>query len=394
MKKFPLSLLMMGVVCFEASSMEQNNDGFFKKLLRKNQPQQQYTALTDIESNVLSVPVGTTIEEMHAVFNTAPKRLTDIVKHLKDPNYFNTPEYRYEFITGEPGVGKTTMAKAIGYYAGWKCIFRTATEIIGKSRNETAIKLRALFNAVINKNANSVLIIDEANELLENTENEHYDTATTAKEFWTFLDKQNGNNKFFLIGTMNRVDRLPEQIKDRIQGQLTKMALPQGSDVIRKLLLDEFSKTKFLLTEEAKTYINQNIENLRGMSYRQIKKFVLTTIRNVSENSQDNSNRYVSPCNLIEASKQIKSDREEMKCGQVPESNEEKRHKELMYKNELHYVQQNITIIKDRLERSKHEYIKRFYTPEQLQIAAQLDSDIEKMLTQQKKRFLFFDYYE
>ena len=61
-----------------------------------------------------------------------------------------------------------------------------------------------------------IIVIDEVNQLLENSESVHHDTDETSKFLWQFLDEQNNNHNFFLIGTMNRDTKLPQPFKSRI----------------------------------------------------------------------------------------------------------------------------------------------------------------------------------
>src|SRR5690606_2330483 len=85
------------------------------------------------------------IEEMKMVFEYSPLEAKEILKHLQDPTYFpNNEDYRSVMFVGEPGSGKTTMAKALAYYMaaqGWDYKFLSSTAFFGEYRNQTAIKL-------------------------------------------------------------------------------------------------------------------------------------------------------------------------------------------------------------------------------------------------------------
>src|SRR5579871_5874826 len=85
------------------------------------------------------------IDELELVFEHSPKRAQAIVKHLQDPHYFpHNRDYRSAYFVGEPGSGKTTMARAIVYKMskkGWNHKFIGSTELLGEYRNQTAIRL-------------------------------------------------------------------------------------------------------------------------------------------------------------------------------------------------------------------------------------------------------------
>lgn len=160
------------------------------------------------------------VEELEFVFECSPKRAQLIVEHLKDPHYFpHNRDYRSAYFVGEPGSGKTSMARAIGYKMskeGWNYVFVASTQLLGEYRNQTAIRLKEKLESAIKLRIPTIIIIDELNRLLENTESKHHDTDTAATTLWLFLDKQRNNENFFLIGTMNRVTKLPKPFKGRI----------------------------------------------------------------------------------------------------------------------------------------------------------------------------------
>ena len=160
------------------------------------------------------------IKEMEFVFVRSPKEAQCIVNHLQDPSYFPlNQDYRSIIFVGEPGTGKTVMAKAIAYKMlkhNWEHKFLPSTSFLKGHRNQTAILLQKELEAIQKSKKPTILIIDELNLLMENSESKHHDTDTTAKVLWTFLDQQKGNKDFFFIGTMNRINKLPKAFKSRI----------------------------------------------------------------------------------------------------------------------------------------------------------------------------------
>lgn len=160
------------------------------------------------------------IAELEFVFEYSPKKAQVIVDHLTDPNYFpHNRDYRSAYFVGEPGSGKTSMARSIGHKMskkGWDYKFIGSTELLGEYRNQTARQLKKELQKIVDSKRPTIVVIDELNQLLEHTGDPHHDTATAATALWLFLDKQRNNENFFLIGTMNRVTKLPKPFKDRI----------------------------------------------------------------------------------------------------------------------------------------------------------------------------------
>ena len=160
------------------------------------------------------------ITEMELAFENAPKKAKCILNHLEDPTYFPLNEnYRSAIFVGEPGTGKTCAAQYIVYkmaQKGWNHTFILSPELLKEYRNGTARKLKKELKASIASGKPTIVVIDELHQLLENSESKHHDSGATASAFWTFLDAQKDNKNFFLIGTMNRADKLPKPYKSRV----------------------------------------------------------------------------------------------------------------------------------------------------------------------------------
>ncbi|HLW73287.1 MAG TPA: AAA family ATPase, partial [Candidatus Babeliales bacterium] len=161
-------------------------------------PQQQEPAQPVAQSLIFS---EREIEELKLVFNTSPKEAQFIVKYLQNPTSFQlSQDYRSATFIGEPGTGKTTAAKAIAHEMskqGWECKFLSSTSLLGEHRNQTSIRLQKELEAIETSKKPTILIIDEVNRLLENSNSKHHDSDTTATTLWTFLDKHRDNKDFF-----------------------------------------------------------------------------------------------------------------------------------------------------------------------------------------------------
>lgn len=193
------------------------------------------------------------IAELELVFEHSSKKAQVIVNHLTDCDYFPyNGDYRSAYFVGEPGSGKTTMARAIAYKMskqGWDYKFIGSTELLGEYRNQTARQLKKELQKVVASKKPTIVVIDGLHRLLENTESKHHDTDMAATALWLFLDKQRNNENFFLIGTMNRITKLPKPFKDRIL-----------IDVIKFPSIDD-AKVKNLLFRQTITSYNMSFDN-------------------------------------------------------------------------------------------------------------------------------------
>lgn len=193
------------------------------------------------------------IAELEFIFEHSPQKAQVIVNHLTDPNYFpHNKDYRSAYFVGEPGSGKTTMARAIAYKMskkGWDYKFIGSTELVGGHRDQTARQLKEELQKVVASKRPTIVVIDELHRLLENTESKHHDTDTAATALWLFLDKQRNNQNFFLIGTMNRITKLPKPLKDRVL-----------IDVVKFHPIDDV-KIKNLLFRHSITSHNMSFDN-------------------------------------------------------------------------------------------------------------------------------------
>ncbi len=91
----------------------------------------------------------------------------------------------------------------------------SGSELAGQYRNETKERLALELRMAINRKKKVIVIIDEINRLLENFNS---NDDTTAAFLWTFLEEQKKNHNFFLIGIMNRNDKIPNHIKHQLGG--------------------------------------------------------------------------------------------------------------------------------------------------------------------------------
>ena len=175
---------------------------------------------------------------------------------------------------GKPGVGKTTMAKAIAYkmsLEGWDYQHFTSSDFIKTNRNQTGTYLKQKLDTAAFSPRPIIVIIDEINGFLENTHSENHDTDSTSKALWSFLDEQKDNPQFFLIGTANDISKLPQALQNRLLGRVIQFPtitnMESSSKYLRRNLTEAGLKFDKEITD---TFLENELKKISDHSHRSI----------------------------------------------------------------------------------------------------------------------------
>lgn len=298
----------------------------------------QQAAFTDLE-----------IKQMEIVFIQSPEEAQHIVNHLQDPSYFPLNEsYRSVVFVGEPGTGKTVTAKAIAHQMkkhNWQYRFLPSTSLLGEHRNQSARMLQKELEDISKSKKPTILIIDELNLLMENSESKNHDTDATAKALWMFLDTQKDNKNFFFIGTMNRINKLPKPYKNRILFDYIKFPLMTDPAIKSKLLRDYLTNPYTQLDKEVTdTFLTQEIEKIGDSSGRDLENILKAICRKSKMDQKTPS----SPLIIKQAAvtyivdqyvrKKIESDYDIIE--ETDEERHNRHHRENLAMQDRHFVQQ------------------------------------------------------
>lgn len=219
-----------------------------------------------------------TIKEMKQVLKSAPIDAQNIIHHLKDTGFLKDVSWRVSVFWGAPGTGKTSTALAIAHEMlisrQWKHRFFSSGNVAEKDRNATAVRLRKVLEEIEADKTPTILIIDEMNELLENTESKNHDTNTTSNLLWTFLDRQLSNPNFFCIGTMNRVHLLAEPFKSRYSTDFILFPLLANpllkAAILRAKLINTGTSVAAHVTDEQISALLQPLPHCEGRDLKKI----------------------------------------------------------------------------------------------------------------------------
>lgn len=153
-------------------------------------------------------------QDLEIYFRSAPADVAELLRYLRNPAMFAQLQKNILLLVGPYGTGKSTLACALAYKAGWRCEFLTAADFKGNgARNVTGDKLHDKIEEIAQLNEKTVIVLDEMNTLVEYFESENHDSGYTALTLWQLLDKYRKSPNLFFIFTANRDHKNPPQLK-------------------------------------------------------------------------------------------------------------------------------------------------------------------------------------
>lgn len=179
------------------------------------------------------------IAEMKIAVENSPKKALHIVDQLENHAYspYNL-DNRLAIFFGDAESNSKRMAQVIAYRMykqGWNIEVFCGESLFGKNSDHTAIKVANALNNIETLNKPTLIVFFDLDQPLGYHQNQYRDPdsidtkplfASHNKDhhypeltnivFLNFLIKQRSNEKFFLIGTMKDIQKLPQDTKNRI----------------------------------------------------------------------------------------------------------------------------------------------------------------------------------
>jgi hypothetical protein len=173
------------------------------------------------------------IAKMDLVFKNSPEEAQQIVNNLENPTCLQHKKNNFVIFFGDSQSDSKAMTEAIAYKMykqGWNCRFFNGKSLFGKNSDHTAIKVQSELKKIAASNKPTIVVFYDLHQLLGYTANiykdanapvstsfdelyNHHNPGLTNTVFWNFLNKQEDNEKYFFIGTMDDIQKLPENTK-------------------------------------------------------------------------------------------------------------------------------------------------------------------------------------
>jgi len=206
------------------------------------------------------------------VLAAAPVEVQALPKILNDPKERADYPYSCMALVGPPGVGKTTMAYAVAHKAGWEPCFISNGHLADKFRNSSSRKLQEIFDGVLFSNEKTLIILDEFNAMVENHDSANHDTDTLSRTIWSFLDSQQKNDNVFVMATMNRINKIPAEMKERLLGSVVRVDNLKDIPRIKTCFLTHLLSHNLTVGDDLKPYIAEKFAKFGINNPRRIER--------------------------------------------------------------------------------------------------------------------------
>ncbi len=197
-----------------------------------------------------------------------PQQVKDVVFCLEHPELFQEADFPTRLLfVGPPGVGKTTLATAIAHHCNRPYRIIKCSTIGDKFQNSGPSHIKEQIGTWVDEDEPCVIIVDEINLLAEKFHDEAFPDRKTASAFWQYLDEAQKTKHVLFVGTANEITNLPEPLKDRFEGNIVEISMPD--DQLKKEIVSfylqgiECSQTMLAaLTSKVKQFSGRKIKQL------------------------------------------------------------------------------------------------------------------------------------
>jgi AAA family ATPase len=195
-----------------------------------------------------------------------------IMKYLQDPEKFKEWAPRNVLFYGQPGTGKTMLAKSLSNELNVPLFLVKATRLIGEHVGDGARQIHELFEEAA-QSAPSVVFIDEMDAigLDRKYQSLRGDVSEVVNALLTEMDGIDQNYSVVTIGATNNPHLLDFAIRSRFEEEI-EFEIPNNDQ--RHTMLTNYIKT---MPFEVKVNMKRLVDVSKGMSGRDIKERLLKT---------------------------------------------------------------------------------------------------------------------
>ena len=234
------------------------------------------------------------------VLEQAPPEIEEVIDTINDS--VNDASIRI-ILSGPPGVGKTTIAKAIAQQTGRDYVVIRGTALANQYQFSGQQNLAQAIAPLIQKNEPCIVIIDELDALKQTHGNKDNVDADAAGTLCTLVDDCEDNPNMIFIATTNKLKQIPDDLKSRFT--VVEVNLPDAYK--REMILWHYlgPQKTFTLDDSVDDVFNTSFaKKTNKFSARELKAIV-TQARSFGR-KRDFSDIVITPADLVAAYKVIR----------------------------------------------------------------------------------------
>lgn len=213
---------------------------------------------------------------VNKIISNAPRDIKRIVFNLIYPPNSLAAIPKRLLLIGEPGTGKTSLAKAIALKCRCEYYIIEAPFLLNEYKNCGQQNLLREIVPLLESGKPIVIIIDEITELTNNYGKKNNSDSTVVSALWLLLDLCAQYDNVFFIGTSNKTRKdLPAQLRSRFDEDIVTIPVPNSA--ARMKILDHH--LRFEKCDFDYAYHKYLVRKTAGRSVREIEKLVLRAIQ-------------------------------------------------------------------------------------------------------------------
>lgn len=202
------------------------------------------------------------------------EEIQEIVDYLKNPEKYEKAGAKIPkgiLLYGEPGTGKTMLAKALANESNVNFIYKSGAEFEGKYLGSGSNRIRELFRKA-RKNAPTIIFIDEIDAIGAKRDNPFIIKSNDAiNQLLSEMDGFEKTDNIIVIGATNRLKVLDNALLR--PGRFDKVvSIPAPSEGSRKKILQHYLNKIILETKDMN--LDTILEKTRGFTGADIKNLV------------------------------------------------------------------------------------------------------------------------